>query len=111
MTTSGIDKEFELENNIKIDKNNKNKFFEIHLNKKSYKIDSNNNVDCSKNIKYLNGLIERNELCIQKFINTEDEKKNDEIIEENKINIDLSHKQQSNDKKKQFFNSKGISPN
>lgn len=86
--------------------NTKKKFREIHLNKKNYKFDSSNNLDCSKNLKYLNDLIERNNLCIKKFINTEDEKKNDDILEENKININEILKNK-NEKRKNFFNSKG----
>jgi hypothetical protein len=77
------------------------------LQKKSYKIDSSNNLDCSKNIKYLNSLIEKNDVSIKKLTHTEDEKKSNEILEENKISIDEENNPDK-DKRKNFFNSKGI---
>jgi len=63
-------------------------------------------LDCSKNIKYLSDLIERNQHSIRKVIHDEDVKKNDIIMEENKININEIDKQPK--EKKSFpLNSKG----
>jgi len=75
--------------------NEPNKLNQRYVNKKNYEYDSRNNLDSSKNILYLNNLIERNDICIKKFIHSEDEKKN-EVSEENNENKNRNN----------FFNSK-----
>lgn len=47
---------------------------------KSYKMDLRENLDCSYNIKHLNDLINKNEKCVKKAINNQEEEER-KIIE------------------------------
>ncbi len=79
--------------NFREEKTFKKQNNEIHLPKTTYKFDSNKNLDCSRNIKYLYDLIDRNEICIKKVIHDQDKNKYNQIMEENKIDINDIDKQ------------------
>lgn len=101
------------------DAKKKNEVDIIHVQNKPYKIDSSKNLDCSRNIQYLDNLIEKNKILMNKINNKIEEKpkiedKNkDNIIEENISNttenfVDLPNKIMPNINAKSIINNKKL---